>query len=49
MTVAVAEFESLNLAGAGVHRIADRVGSDIGEGRVGVLLPDLVERLEARR
>jgi len=45
----VAEFESLNLAGAGVHRIADRVGSDIGEGRVGVLLPDLIERLEARR
>ena len=49
MTVAVAEFEGLNLAGARVHRIADRVGSDLGEGCVAVLLPDLVERLEARR
>ena len=42
MTVPVTEFEGLNLAGTGVHRIADHVGSHLGESCVSILLPDLV-------
>ena len=48
MTVPVAQLEGLDAAGSGLYGVADRVGSDLGERRLTVLPPDLVQRLEPR-
>lgn len=47
MTVTMAEFERLDPASSGLHGVVNRVGPDLGEGRVTILLPDLIEALGA--
>jgi hypothetical protein len=48
MTVTMAEFDRLDPASAGLHGVVNGVGSHLGERRVTVLLPDLVQPLEPR-
>src|SRR5438128_919782 len=49
MTVAVTEFEGLDLARASVDNIADCTGTGAGESGLAMLFPHFVQRLESRR
>lgn len=44
----MAEFERLDLAGAGLDGVVDRVGASAGESGIAILLPGFVQRLEPR-